>query len=710
MYNKLVIEEIKKKALHDEVPIIKDGGLLYMLDLIKTNKCKKILELGTAVGYSAINIAKLDREIHIDTLEKNEEMYKQAIKNIHDCGLGKQISCYLTAIEDFKTEEKYDFIFIDAAKAQYGKYLEQFIDNLKEDGLVLFDNMIFHGMIYDVDRIKNRSTRSLVKKILMFRKSMENDKRFDIIFEDEVGDGLLILRRRKTVDNMQAALLGFVEAAKDYLNNHLDEKIEGLDSFSISNLEKSILEENNKETIDMEKVKQGRLVFENYLKEKINPNKRNIIDELGEIFDVDFFDDEEIKNVVEDKKEYEDDLENIFFGIDDDNEILKAISEATKNSNEEIKLPSYNGVPDGLDDIYKDVIDHEDVQTMEEIFSLDNLFEIKEEEKEEKINVFEEVQEFRPFVLNPGVFMNDPVIEEKEEEKENLSDGNIESPSDTLLEILDKDMPIVETVQDEEEVETEEEPSYHFFPNPCFDVEDKESKNIVEKSEDIVKKAVSQTVEPIAKEETPQKEEPYVFTIIENPGLDVIFKDDVAAKTKKDVYEKIQNLRLNEEEVVEEKPEPVKDRAEDNKEYYMDSLLRDLDERLKAERPLEVVNSKERIYDTISNLYPFLSRVFIKSAYDLKEEIANTYKTNEPIILLHRIFFREVDYLRRFSEIMLSHDYQINVDEKQMIVDTFKNYINEDGLILNEIFSIANQAKLLCGDYEGYRILTKEDF
>ena len=142
----------------------------------------------------------------------------------------------------------------------------------------------------------------------------------------------------------------------------------------------------------------------------------------------------------------------------------------------------------------------------------------------------------------------------------------------------------------------------------------------------------------------------------------------------------------------------------------MDSLLRDLDDRLNKERPMEVVNSKEKIYDTISSLYPFLSRVFIKSAYDLKEEIANTYKINEEIILLHRVFFREVEYLRRFSEIMLSHNFQINVDEKQMIVDTFKNYINEDGLILNEIFSVANQAKLLCGDYEGYRILTKEDF
>lgn len=714
MYNKLVIETIKEKALQNEVPIIKDGGLLYMLNLIKNNHFKEILELGTAVGYSAINIAKLAKDIHVDTLEKNEDMYKQAVKNIHDEGLDEQITCYLTAIEDFSTQKKYDFIFIDAAKAQYGKYLEQFINNLKEDGIILFDNMIFHGMIYDVDSIRSRGTRSLVKKILMFRKNVANDERFDIIFEDEVGDGLLILRRRKKVDNIQAALIGFVEAAKDYLDKHMDEKIEGLDSFDVSNLEKFILEENNKDTLNLDVVKQGKLAFEDYLKEKINPNKRNIIDELGEIFDVDFFDDKEVKNVVEDKKEYEDDLENIFFGIDDDNEILKAISEATKNSNEEINVPSYNGVPDGLDDIYKDVIEHEDEQNVEETLSFDHLFEPLEEEKEEEINIFEEVQEYRPFVLNPGILMDDVIDEEEEEKEEVLSDGNAISPSETLLEILDKDMPIVETIVEDEEPVEDVAPSYHFLPNPCFDVEEKkEEKNVVDESKEIVSKTVDEKApvqEPV-KEEV--KEDPYVFTVIENPGLDVIFKDDVATKSKKDIYEEIQNLRLDKEEATEIKEvteEKKEEKVEDKKDLYMDSLLQDLDERFKMERPLEVVNSKERIYDTISNLYPFLSRVFIKSAYDLKEEIANTYKPNEPIILLHRIFFREVEYLRRFSEIMLSHDYQINVDEKQMIVDTFKNYVNEDGLILNEIFSIANQAKLLCGDYEGYRILTKEDF
>ena len=116
------------------------------------------------------------------------------------------------------------------------------------------------------------------------------------------------------------------------------------------------------------------------------------------------------------------------------------------------------------------------------------------------------------------------------------------------------------------------------------------------------------------------------------------------------------------------------------------------------------------IYHAIAELYPFLSTAFIKSAYNLKEEIANLYPEGLKLILLHRVNFREVEYLRKFCEIMLSHDYQINADEKKMIVDTFKMHTNEDGLILNDIFSVANQARLLCGYYEGYRVLTKEDF
>lgn len=192
-----MISEVKQKALKEDVPIIKDGGLIFLLDLIKEKKFKNILELGTAVGYSAMNMARLDKDIHIDTIEKNEDMYKQAIINIKNEGLDKQIDVHYMPIEEYKTDKKYDFIFVDAAKAQYGKYLEMFLDNLTDNGYVLFDNMIFHNMIYHIDEIKSKNTRSLVKKIVKFRESMSNDGRFDIMFYDNIGDGLLLLTRRK---------------------------------------------------------------------------------------------------------------------------------------------------------------------------------------------------------------------------------------------------------------------------------------------------------------------------------------------------------------------------------------------------------------------------------------------------------------------------------------------------------------------------------
>lgn len=192
-----MIEEIKKEALEKDVPIIKDGGLIFLLDFIKEKQLTKILELGTAVGYSAINMARVRKDIHIDTIEKNEEMYKQALINIEKENLSNQIDVHFMPIEEYKTKKKYDFIFVDAAKAQYGKYLEQFIDNLDEDGYVLFDNMVFHNMIYNINEIKSKNTRSLVKKIINFREKMSKDSRFDIIFYDNIGDGLLLLSRRK---------------------------------------------------------------------------------------------------------------------------------------------------------------------------------------------------------------------------------------------------------------------------------------------------------------------------------------------------------------------------------------------------------------------------------------------------------------------------------------------------------------------------------
>ena len=131
-----MIEYIKQKAKSNRVPIIKDGGLLYLEDLIKKNNVKSILELGTAVGYSAIAMAGLSEDIYIDTIEKNEDMYHEAIANIEAEGLDERINVIFMPIENFKTDKKYDLIFVDAAKAQYPKYLEQFLGNLEKDGIM----------------------------------------------------------------------------------------------------------------------------------------------------------------------------------------------------------------------------------------------------------------------------------------------------------------------------------------------------------------------------------------------------------------------------------------------------------------------------------------------------------------------------------------------------------------------------------------------
>ena len=191
------LEQIKQKALEDKVPIVKDDTLEVIKKVILDNNYLSILELGTAVGYSSISMALLNKEIKIDTIEKNEDSYKIAIKNIEGLGLSNQITVHNMAIEDFKPSKKYDFIFIDAAKAQYEKYFNQFIDYLEPNGKVLFDNMIFHGMVKDVENIKNKNTRALVRKINLFRDNMLKKDGFDIILNDIVGDGYMLVSRRK---------------------------------------------------------------------------------------------------------------------------------------------------------------------------------------------------------------------------------------------------------------------------------------------------------------------------------------------------------------------------------------------------------------------------------------------------------------------------------------------------------------------------------
>ncbi len=133
---------------------------------------------------------------------------------------------------------------------------------------------------------------------------------------------------------------------------------------------------------------------------------------------------------------------------------------------------------------------------------------------------------------------------------------------------------------------------------------------------------------------------------------------------------------------------------------YLEALANELKEALEE----DPVPTQEDIYASINELYPYLNMNFIRSVYDLKEEIADTYPLDARVLLLHRIGFVVLDELRQFVEIVLDHGYRVNVDEDKMIVDVFKVFDNEDGKILANVFDIANQARVLDGSYEGYHV------
>lgn len=149
--------------------------------------------------------------------------------------------------------------------------------------------------------------------------------------------------------------------------------------------------------------------------------------------------------------------------------------------------------------------------------------------------------------------------------------------------------------------------------------------------------------------------------------------------------------------------------SKNKKKDYIGDLLDDLDHSKLAvtieENKKRAEATRRAVLESIKKMYPYLGNSFIKGVYSLKDSLKEDFSEYEKIVVLHRLHFSELDGLRKFVEVVLQYNYLVNVDEKQMIVDTFKEHENVNGKILTDIFTIANQAKLLTGDYEGYRVL-----
>lgn len=202
------ITEIKEYAKRNSIPIVMDMGGEFISDYILKNNCKKILEIGSAIGYSAIHFAELADDIFVRTIEIDIDRYIRAVENIKSCGLENRIEITNEDALCAKIEGKFDLIFIDAAKAQYEKFFEKFKMNLSENGAIITDNLFFHGMVEDPSLTHNYSTIKLVRKIRKFVSFLQLNPEFKTTIHN-VGDGVSVSKK-----NMEYAEPEFIPLEK----------------------------------------------------------------------------------------------------------------------------------------------------------------------------------------------------------------------------------------------------------------------------------------------------------------------------------------------------------------------------------------------------------------------------------------------------------------------------------------------------------------
>lgn len=189
------IEELEKYAIEFNIPIMMRDGLSFMLDYIKENDIKNILEIGSAIGYSAISMCLIGPNIHVTTVERDEKRYLEALKNIKNFHLENQITIYHMDAFDLELTDTYDLIFIDAAKSQYIKFFEKFDKNLKINGVVFSDNLNFHGLTHTNEKIESRNVRGIVRKLNNYITYLKENKNYETIFLD-IGDGISISKKK----------------------------------------------------------------------------------------------------------------------------------------------------------------------------------------------------------------------------------------------------------------------------------------------------------------------------------------------------------------------------------------------------------------------------------------------------------------------------------------------------------------------------------
>ncbi len=196
MFNLQELEKVKKKALDENIPILMDETLETIKKILQQEKPRKILEIGTAVGYSASQFVRFAPDAMVDTIELDEIRAKEARENVKKIGIQSQVTILVgNAVEILPTlQGEYDMIFIDANKGKYPIFLKEGIRLVKHNGLILADNILYKG--YVMGNYNKHKQRTAVKNLREYiHQATENERLETQILE--VGDGLAISRVKK---------------------------------------------------------------------------------------------------------------------------------------------------------------------------------------------------------------------------------------------------------------------------------------------------------------------------------------------------------------------------------------------------------------------------------------------------------------------------------------------------------------------------------
>lgn len=192
------LQELEKYAEENHIPIVQPEVAQLLRVLLRMNRPHKILEVGTAIGYSALIMAEAtDKECHITTIERRKDMIDLALENISKTKYMGRINILEGEAEEvlIRLREKYDFIFLDAAKGQYMDFFHKCKDSLNVGGIIVSDNVLFRGMVA-TDKLVIRRKKTIVKRLREFLKYINEIEGYTSCVIP-IGDGVALTYREE---------------------------------------------------------------------------------------------------------------------------------------------------------------------------------------------------------------------------------------------------------------------------------------------------------------------------------------------------------------------------------------------------------------------------------------------------------------------------------------------------------------------------------